>query len=580
MADQLVPIEMPPGVSRNGTQYQTQGRWYDTNLVRFVDGAVRPVGGWAHFTTSPVGTFAITFTAGLASSATSGTLATAWPGATGTFNVTFSNGDVRACALTYTATTCTWTPGLSSTATASASCATNMRARSLHAWVTNNGTPFLAIGCSGRLLVSKGDSVLKDITPSPFIPGGDDGYQSSGYGGGAYGTYGGSPPNLYGTARNSGVYSAPTIWHLDNFGEQLVGCAPNPAGDGKVYIWALDYTTPTRAAIVTNAPINCAGMIVTEQRHIMAFGGGGNRRLVSWSAKEDSVTWAPASTNEAGSFELQTVGSFIRAVRIRGQILVLTTTDAHAINYIGQPFIFNRERIGVDCGPVGTGAVAVTGAFVSWMGSKRMWLYDGGAVTPMPCEVSDYVFSNLNAAQAYKTTSAHNGAFGEIWWFYPSGSSNEPNSYVIWNYRENHWAIGSLTRTAWVDAGVFTNPTSVDNSGILQRHEQGNLDDGSPMYPNVYAETGALEMQNGDSILGINQVIPDEKTAGDVTVSFRSRFTPEGTEYSFGPYAVRADGRTDVRLSGRQVVMRVKPTRDTDWRMGKFRLAVNPMSRR
>lgn len=580
MADQLIPIEMPPGVSRNGTQYQTQGRWYDSNLVRWVDGALRPVGGWAHFTTVPVGTYTLTFTAGLASSAVTGTLSVAWAGPSGSFPVTFSNGDVRTCALSFSATTCTWTPGLSSTATATATCVTSMRSRALHAWITNGGTPYLAIGGSGRLLISKGDSILKDITPAGFVPGGDDGYQSSGYGGGTYGTYGGAPPNNYGTARSSGAYSAPTIWHLDNFGEKLIGCAPNPAGTGKLYIWSLDYATPTPAAAVAGAPVNCSGMIVTEQRHVMAFGAGGNRRLVQWSAKEDETSWTPAATNEAGSFELQTVGSFMRAVRIRGQILALTSTDAHVLNYIGQPFIFNRERIGVDCGPVGTAAVAVTGSFASWMGSKRMWLYDGGAVTPMPCEVSDYVFSNLNQAQAYKTVAAHNGAFGEIWWFYPSGSSTEPNSYLIWNYREQHWAIGSLIRTAWVDAGVFTNPTAVDSSGILQRHEQGNQNDGSPMYTGAYAETGALEMPAGDRIMGINGLIPDEKVAGDVTVSFRSRFTPEGTEYSFGPYAVRADGRTDVRMSGRQIVMRVQPTRDTDWRVGKFRLAVNQMSRR
>jgi hypothetical protein len=48
----LVPLEIPPGISRKGTIYQTKGRWYDSDLVRFSNGNVGPVGGWTARTTS------------------------------------------------------------------------------------------------------------------------------------------------------------------------------------------------------------------------------------------------------------------------------------------------------------------------------------------------------------------------------------------------------------------------------------------------------------------------------------------------------------------------------------------------
>ena len=44
-------VAFPLGVYRNGTEYQSKGRWYDGNLTRFLDGTIRPVGGWR----SPVG---------------------------------------------------------------------------------------------------------------------------------------------------------------------------------------------------------------------------------------------------------------------------------------------------------------------------------------------------------------------------------------------------------------------------------------------------------------------------------------------------------------------------------------------
>lgn len=43
----LIPIALPPGYFRNGTALQGAGRWRDGNLVRWQDGAMRPVGGWA-----------------------------------------------------------------------------------------------------------------------------------------------------------------------------------------------------------------------------------------------------------------------------------------------------------------------------------------------------------------------------------------------------------------------------------------------------------------------------------------------------------------------------------------------------
>ena len=42
----LVPLDIPAGVYRNGTDLQSQGRWRDANLVRWVDGTMRPIGGW------------------------------------------------------------------------------------------------------------------------------------------------------------------------------------------------------------------------------------------------------------------------------------------------------------------------------------------------------------------------------------------------------------------------------------------------------------------------------------------------------------------------------------------------------
>ena len=42
----LIPLQLPPGIHRNGTDFESSNRWRDASLVRFHDGSLRPVGGW------------------------------------------------------------------------------------------------------------------------------------------------------------------------------------------------------------------------------------------------------------------------------------------------------------------------------------------------------------------------------------------------------------------------------------------------------------------------------------------------------------------------------------------------------
>lgn len=53
------PIQLPPGVVRRGSEAEMSGRWRDTQLVRWVEGVMRPVLGWEKIiyngVTAPVG---------------------------------------------------------------------------------------------------------------------------------------------------------------------------------------------------------------------------------------------------------------------------------------------------------------------------------------------------------------------------------------------------------------------------------------------------------------------------------------------------------------------------------------------
>ena len=482
----LIPLEIPPGVYRNGTELEQAGRWRDANLVRWRDGSLRPMGGWR----------------------------------------------------TRAATAYTGAP------------------RGMLAWQDLAGDRRIGVGTFSNLYVTSASGTTSDITPVGFTSGTESATVNTGYGGSFYGT------GTYGTERpDTGNFSEATTWSLDNFGENLVACS---SSDGILYEWALNIANP--AVAIANAPVGNIGLLVTSERFLFALGAGGNPRKVQWSDREANTVWTAADTNEAGDIELQTSGSIQCAIQTRGQALILTDQDAHTATYQGPPFVYGFERVGQACGIVSRKAVAAVHDGVFWMGQESFYAYSGGAVQELPCDVADYVFGDLNRAQISKVHAVPMPQQGEVWWFYPSGASNECDRYVVLDHKEGHWTIGQLERTSAVPRGVFKYPLWCDASGNLYEHEIGLSYDGAT----IFAESGPISLGAGDQVMSATMLIPDEGTQGDVTATFKTRFHPNDTERSYGPYTMAAP--TDVRFTGRQVRMRVEGNALANWRVGIMRL--------
>ena len=431
--------------------------------------------------------------------------------------------------------------------------------RGMLAWADNTSTRWIASGSYNKLYVWASAGAIYDITPAGLTSGREDAVAFTGFGGGPYGNYG------YGVARPDTARIQPaTSWDLENWGEYLLASNED---DGKIYEWQLGTGTP--AAVLSNAPTGNHGIVVTEERFLFALGAGGNPRKVNWSDRENNNLWTPAATNEAGDIELNTSGELMKGVTVSGQTLLLTTRDAHVANYIGPPYVYGIERVGTSCGLVAKQAVVTVDKGAFGMGVNSFYTYTGGTAQELPCEVSDYVFNDINRAQVSKAFGVSNSMFGEIIWCYPSAGSTENDRYVTYNYIENTWYIGQISRTAGVDRGAFRQPMMADPSDYkIYEHEIG-FDYGS-LSP--FAETGPFRIGAGDEVMSVTELLPDEKTQGDVNATFKTRFYPNGTERSYGPYSM--SNPTSVRFTGRQVRMRVEGQRLSDWRVGINRVDV------
>ncbi len=500
MAPTLLPLRVGPGVYRNGTPYQGRARWIAADSVRWIDGTIRPIGGWSPLSDTLGG--ALASLAGVP--------------------------------------------------------------RGMEAWRGNDGTPWLAIGTTEKLhAFSQGE--LYDITPADLVVGAEDAAITGGVGSYGFATYG---LGLYGVGSASSALVDADTWQMDVFGDFLVASL---TADGRVLVW--DRVPANDATVAAGAPTGVRGVVVTPERFLFALGKTGDVRTVTWASQETTETWTPAVDNTAGDYPLTTNGRLMCGRRGRNQTLLWTDTDLHAATYIGGSLIYSFTLLGENCGIIGPNAVALDNGVAFWMGARGFWVYDG-FVRALPSDVSDYVFGRLNTEQRAKVSAVSISEYGEIWWFYPSNASLEIDSYVCYNVRENHWATGSLARTAAVAAGAFPYPIMASATGMIYEHERGNDRDGvTPM-----VESGPIQMGQGDQLLTVLRIIPDETNLGDVRATVSARLYPTASETSTPELTVREP--TDVRITGRQVRVKLVEGVERDWRVGEFRLAIAPRGKR
>lgn len=422
------------------------------------------------------------------------------------------------------------------------------RCRGLHGWADNAGGVRVALGThTGLYALSGGD--LTNITPAGLAAGAADGTGGAGYGTGAYGR------GAFGAASAAAFY--PRTWTLDNWGEHLVAC---PRG-GPLYQWRLSGV----AVPITGAPATAAGIFVTSERILVAYGAAGadgvaDPMLIRWSDQEDNTAWTPAPTNAAGDFRLAAGSRIVRALPARGQSLVWTDAALYAMRFLGDAeMIHSFTLLGAGCGLIGPNAAVEKDGAAYWLGNNgQFYVFTGGAPQPIPCPVRRHVCDHLALAQADKIVAGTVAAFNEVWWFYPDArDGTEVSRYAALNTTDGTWTIGSFDRTAWRDAGVLPHPIGVASDGSLYYHERLASANGGAL--SWHLESAPLDGEDGERLVHLAAIIPDfDGLEGGCTVEVVSRLSPRGPEQrqvigTVGPDTVKLD----CRVTARQIALRL-----------------------
>ena len=578
----LKDIKIRPGVIKDDTERKagaTRGgrRWIDSNRIRFVNNAPEKIGGWEKF----IETITLGKTRG----------ALTWLDNAGTKRVAL--GTHKKLYIVEGLTLINITP-IRKTTTPSGPFTTVSASLVVNVDDSSNGASagdYIEISSASAVggITLDGNYEIKTIVDgdnytiehsvpasssasgggTPTIEyeiqvGREDATAGAGYGVGGYGQ------GTYGTVRTDTILLQPRTWTLHAWGQNLVA----GHSDGNIYEWTLD--SSVRAAILANAPTNNAGIFVTEEKHLVALGAGGDNMKIEWCSQDANTVWTAADTNTAGGRTLIGGEEIYAGLKTRGTNLIFTDSAVWSMTFIGSLDVFGFQQVSAaSSGIIGPhGAVEVDGV-VYWMGLNDFYMYDGVVrrITNSK-ENRRHVFDNLTKDQGHKVYCGANTLFSEVWWPYPTSTEND--RYIKYNYDSEVWDVGVIARTAIVDRTTFDNPIMVGADGFIYKHESTNDDDGSAM--NEFIVSAPFEIAEGDRIMDILEIIPDmTNVSGSIDLALLVRDYPQDTETTIPAGAVTAttDKLDDFRASGRQAALKIgSSATGTRWRWGTVRMDI------
>ena len=620
----LTKLQFRPGINREGTNYSNEGGWYDGDKVRFAAGFVERIGGWAKagasafkgtcrklhdFVTLSSENLLFLGTNTKAYLEDSGTLHDITPirrsvtlGANPITTQTAGTGVVRVTDTDHGALVGDFVTFSGASAIDGLTTANLNKEQEVTQVITANTYEVDTGGTSSSGSTAGGGSSVGAAYQINI--GLDTTVLGPGWGAGTWGrfTWGSAAGNLAGQTLR--------LWFADDYGEDLL----MNIADEDIYYWDASSGTGSRAvslsslAGASNVPTVARKVLVSEvDRHIICFGANPigettqDPLLIRWSSQESPTDWTPTATNTAGDLRLSQGSEIVTALRTTRQILIWTDHSLHSMQFLGPPYTFGTALLGDNTRIAGPNAAISVNDIVFWMGLENFYIYDG-RIQPIPCSVRQYVFKDINRNQSFKFHAGSLASQSEVWWYYCSSGSAEIDRYVVYNYLEQTWYYGNLSRTAWNDraAGQRSYPQAASTDQYLYNQEFG-LDDGSQdpsVAVNAFVQSSDFDIGDGDQFMFIRRVIPDLNFSNSTAAAPQVDFTMTARNYNGNVAGQGSDSgdvvRTSVvsgqdnytnqlfmRLRGRQMSLKVSSdAKGVDWRLGSPRLEMRPDGRR
>jgi len=300
----------------------------------------------------------------------------------------------------------------------------------------------------------------------------------------------------------------------------------------------LTFTLNTSATLTFDNNLAISGGVVTLHPYIFIYGNDG---LIQNSGAGNSNDWVSATSNATNV----ATGKIVQALPVRGGsnapsglfwsldslIRVSYTPTTVTVGSTAVSFYWRYDLITSQSSILSSQSVIEYDGIFYWCGVDRFMLYSGVVKEIENSMNQNYFFDNLNYDQRQKVYATKVTRYGEIWWFYPKGTSTECNDAIIFNIREKCWydagtAVGAQ-RSAGYFSQVFHYPINADWNVNLSGGVNGfSITNGGSAYTNGTYVAVNLTGGTGTGAQAIAIV-----TGGAVTTIY---ITTHGSGYTAG----------------------------------------------
>jgi len=373
----------------------------------------------------------------------------------------------------------------------------------------------------------------------------------------------------------------------------LIGVGQVVTGTGipaNTTVTAATVAGSTTTVTVSNSMTTGTSITVTFDNNVSVSGGAcmlypylfvyGNNGTIRNSSAGDFSNWIAADANENSV----SATKIVKGMAVRGgttspaglfwsldsliRVTYSPTTVGTSTLYWKYDIVTSQSSI------LSSQCVIEYDGIYYWCGVDRFLAYNGVVQEIKNNTNINYFFDNLNFTQRQKVWAAKIPRWGEIWWFYPHGDSEECNNAIIFNVRDQIWydagfAVGA-NRSAGVFSEVFKYPIWADNqenqSGnySLWQHEIGT---DTVYLSNVsavesYFETNSIgwvgggpgqrTLQGANRWIRLERLEPDFVQTGDMSLVVTGKGYAEDVDdpsdpYDFSPSTLKLDLREQRR---------------------------------
>jgi len=350
-------------------------------------------------------------------------------------------------------------------------------------------------------------------------------------------------------------------------------------------VWTVVLSLPATASgtvlLTFDNNISVSGGVVMLYPYLFVYGNNGLIQNCS-AGNFNNWTSADANSNNVASTKI------VKGMPLRGGTtspsgLFWSTDSVIRVTYspqtVGNATLYWRyDLITQQSSILSSQCVIEYDGIYFWIGTDRFLMYNGVVQEMENTQNANWFFDGLNISQRQKVWASKIPRWGEIWWFYPRGTSTECNDAIIYNIREKCWYDAGLANGANRSAGyfseVFRKPIWADNVAnttgnyTLWAQESGTNQTylNSVNAVNSFFETNVLGTSTGlvGSAQGagenlwtrLDRVEPDFQQSGTMSMvvtgkGFADDVDIESAPYNFDPTTLKIDlkeQRREMRL--------------------------------